>query len=146
MQPVYATKEDWRQYRGLKENAELPQNLDSLLNAGSLAVREYTALCVYPVDGQGLPTGRRAKEAMRDATCAHATAMLQLDIDPDRGGAVDTRTKTSKSINGASITYNKNEQDSEAEARLQVAQGIAPTARRILDAAGMSGGSPWLGG
>ncbi|MDF7641729.1 hypothetical protein PT279_09050 [Bifidobacterium sp. ESL0784] len=146
MQPVYANKEDWRQYRGLKEDEELPENLESLLNAGSLAVREYTALCVYPVDQKGMPTGQRAKEAMRDATCAHATAMLQLDIDPAKGGVIDTRTKASKSINGASITYNKGEQDSEAEARLQVAQGIAPTARRILDAAGMSGGSPWLGG
>lgn len=146
MTPAYATKEDWRHHSGLKEDTALPDNLDSLLDAGALAVREYTALCVYPTDQQGMPAEPHVREAMRDATCAHVTAMLKLGIDPDKGGVDDNLTTASKSIGGASISYSGISQANTAQTRLQVAQGIAPTARRILDAAGLSGGSPWLAG
>jgi hypothetical protein len=143
---IYATKEEYKAYNNLDDDAELPGNLTSLLRAGSLAVRIYTSVCVYMVGDDDLPKEQSVRDAFRDATCAHATAMLKLGIDPDKGGAVDVSVKASKSISGASFSYSTVEQENAALVRQQVATGIAPTARQILDAAGLNATGPWRAG
>lgn len=144
---VYATADDWRTYNGLDEGAPIPANLAMLLQAGSLAVRTYTSVTVYHVDDAGKPTDPFILQAFKDATCAHATAMDALGIDPDKGGAVSQDTYASKSISGASFTYNSAEQANLVALKQQVADGmLAPTARAILDAAGLNSTGPWRAG
>ena len=143
---IYATEDDYREYNSLADGAELPGNLTSLLRAASLAVRTYTSVCVYLVGDDDLPVDQSVRKAFQDATCAHATAMNKLGIDPDKGGAVDVSVKASKSISGASFSYSTVEQENAARIRQQVATGIAPAARQILDAAGLNSTGPWRAG
>jgi hypothetical protein len=143
---IYATDDDYRAYNSLADGDSLPDNLASLLRAASLAVRIYTSVCVYLVGDDDLPKEQSVREAFRDATCAHATALNKLGINPDKGGAVDVSVKASKSISGASFSYSTVEQENVALVRQQVATGIAPTARQILDAAGLNATGPWRAG
>jgi hypothetical protein len=143
---IYATDDDYRAYNNLAAEDELPDNVTSLLRAASLAVRMYTSVCVYLVDDGDLPVEQSVRDAFRDATCAHATALNKLGIDPDKGGAVDVSVKASKSISGASFSYSTVEQENAAQVRQQVATGIAPSARQILDAAGLNSTGPWRAG
>lgn len=144
---VYATVDDWRTYNGLDEGAPIPANLAMLLQAGSLAVRTYTSVTVYHVDDAGKPTNPFILQAFKDATCAHATAMDALGIDPAKGGVVEQNTYSSKSISGASFTFNTAEQTDIVELKQRIAAGVlAPTARAILDAAGLNAVGPWRAG
>ncbi|MFT8358552.1 hypothetical protein [Bifidobacterium aquikefiri] len=142
----YAIAADYKTYNGLKDDDAVPNNLTALLRAASLAVRRYTSVCVYSVDDTGMPVDSTLRQAFMDATCAHATAMNKLGIDPDAGGAVDVNVTASKSISGASISYSAVEQENAAHVRQQIAIGIAPAARQILDSIGLNASGPWRAG
>ena len=140
----YAGADDYRTYCGLSATDTIPANLAQLLHAASLAVREYTAIIFYRTDGSGIPVDSILSAAFRDATCAQAQAMDALGIDPAMGGAIQPNTAASKSISGASVSYTTSEQQTAAQLREQVANGLAPIAIRILRASGaMLLTQPW---
>ncbi|MFT8442192.1 MAG: hypothetical protein ABF780_05715 [Bifidobacterium aquikefiri] len=140
----YAVADDYRTYCGLSAADTVPANLTQLLRAASLAVREYTGTLFYQTDSDGIPVDAILSAAFRDATCAQAQAMDALGIDPAMGGAIQPNTAASKSISGASVSYTTSEQQTAAQLREQVANGLAPIAIRILRASGaMLLTQPW---
>jgi hypothetical protein len=147
MSLVYATPDDYRQYLQMADDAAAPANLGVLLQAASLAVREYTSVTVYKIDPSGMPTDPLILTAFRDATCAHAATLDALGIDPNMGGVTAQSVVASKSISGASVTYSGTEQTRITQLRGQIAQGmLAPTAKSILDLAGLNMTGPWAAG
>ena len=140
----YAVADDYRTYCGLSATDTIPANLTQLLHTASFAVREYTGTLFYQTDSDGVPLDPILSAAFRDATCAQAQAMDALGIDPAMGGAIQPNTAASKSISGASVSFTTSEQQTAAQLREQVANGLAPIAIRILRASGaMLLTQPW---
>lgn len=137
---TYATAEDYMKWNELSEN---PKNVNSLLRSASLAVRDATSIAVYSTDKNGLPTDPEQLEALKDATLTQATALNALKIDTALGGVLTPSTTTSKSINGASVSYSSAEVQAASDGKTQAVQGLVPAALQILRLAGLLGNEPW---
>ncbi|MCI1914644.1 MAG: hypothetical protein LKJ05_02795 [Bifidobacteriaceae bacterium] len=137
---TYATADDYKEWNDLEA---VPANATALLRSASLAVREATSLDVYTTDDTGLPTDADKLQAMRDATLIQATALNALKIDAALGGVITPSTTTSKSINGASLSYSAAEVQAAATGKAQAAQALVSAAVQALRLAGLASNEPW---
>lgn len=133
-----ATSQDYLDYTGA---SAVPDNITALLRSASRLVRRDTVTAVYDVDTAGNATNSVVIDALRDATCAQAAAWDDQKINPLAGGVVVANpVATSKSLDGASITYAGAQQA--AAVRAAIADCLVPEAVDILTAAGLTSGRP----
>lgn len=113
------------------------EQVDRLILWATGAVRSYLRSVVYPVDGNGVPTDDKHREAIVRAIAAQCSTVLGLGLIADvlSGGAGAEPTVKSTSDNGASITFSDAHTQS---ARMWLRQGELTTeARLILESAGL---------
>lgn len=137
-----ATSDDYEEYTG----GDAPANIAALLRSASNMVRRDTRVAIYDVDTDGAATDDDLIAALRDATCAQAAAWAALGINPLSGGVVTTSTGvvSSKSLDGASISYAG--AASAAEAQAAATTSLVPDAVQILRDAGLLDGRVWTYG
>jgi hypothetical protein len=140
--PVYATATDYAAWTG----TAAPSNLAPYLRKASNQVREATRFDFYAVDSNGLPTDTNQLQAFTDATCCQAAALIELNVNPLAGGAVEMSVKESKSIGSARIVYAAADAQAAAAAKKQAAEGLVPDALQILKQAQLAKNSPWIAG
>lgn len=137
---VYASTNDLASWMG----TPAPANATALLRTASLAVREATELAFYATDTTGLPTDATILQAFSDATCSHAAALYQADVDPNAGGVLEPGVHASDGIGSARITYS--DAALAAEAKRMLVRGLCQEAQRILRNAGLTPTAPWIVG
>ena len=137
---VYATPDDLAAWTG----TQAPTNALQLLRSASLAVREATELCYYPVDGNNMPTDATQLQAFNDATCCQAAALAALEVDPTAGGTIVPDVESSVKLGSASVSYA--DADIAAQAKNQAINGLVNDAQRILRDAQITPTVPWVTG
>lgn len=130
---IYATPEELTAWLS---PTTAPDDAAGLLRSASGLIRSETKLAVYPVDTDGYASNTQTRAAFKDATCAQVKYWLDHKIDPSLGVAGLQPAAVSKSIGGASITYESGATAAKAEALA----GLAPDAHYILSDAGLLGG------
>ncbi len=138
--PLYATSDDLTAWAGFSNPQSI--NLDALLRTASLRVREATYAAIYDVDDNGAATGQTEIDALRDATCAHATAMAVNGINPAGGVAGASGAVQATSIGSASVQYAV--ASDAADQRQALMTGLSTEAEMILREAGLIGTAPFL--
>ncbi|TQJ60484.1 hypothetical protein FBY30_2752 [Arthrobacter sp. SLBN-83] len=113
-----------------------PENAAALLRSASSRIRTETRSARYATDADGYPTDTALRQAFREAVCAQVKFWADHQVDPALGRAGVTPAATSKSIGGATITY---EQGATA-AKVEAVEGLAPDAYYLLADAGLLGG------
>lgn len=85
------------------------------------------------------PASPRVLAAQRDATCAHAAALLASGVDPTAGGTTASATDatTSLSLGPASIGFATAEVEHAAAVRASVTTRLCDEARLVLRNAGL---------
>jgi hypothetical protein len=129
---IYATEAELADWLG----TAAPANAGALLRSASSLIRAETRSARYVTDTDGYPTDTALRTAFREAVCAQAKFWADHKVDPSLGPAGVAPAAVSKSIGGASITYESGATSAKAE---QVA-GLAPDAYYILADAGLLGG------
>ena len=140
MTVVYAQASDYTAEYG----TPAPANIDQLLKAASRLVTQATMGDIYPVDTDGKPTDPAVLAAFVEATCVHAAAMAALKVDPTAGGVATTTVVTSKTLDGAAVTYAN--AAAAADARAGMLNQLVPEARRVLQEAGYATTRVWTFG
>lgn len=135
---IYATADDLATW---SETLDDDCDPTAALRSASLRVAEAIAGDYYTTDDTGLPTDPVALQALNDATCCHALALLTLKIDPNTGGAATTGVVTSVGIGSARKTFADATQA--AAARACAAGQLVPDALLILRQAGMATTRVW---
>lgn len=130
---IYATEAELAEWSG--DGA--PANAGALLRSASGLVRSETKTAVYATDADGYPADTALRAVFREAVCAQAKFWADHKINPSLGAAGVAPAAVSKSIGGASITYESGATAAKAEA----VAGLAPEAYYILADAGLLGGS-----
>lgn len=120
---AFATAEDLGAF--LPEGAEVA-DVDRLLLRASEVVAD-AATSGYLTDLDGAPVQTWVAEALRDATCAQVEQWLEVGEENDIAGY--GRTTSIGIAGGLSLSA--------------LPSVLAPRARRILRAAGLSGGRAW---
>lgn len=126
-----------------------PDDIVPRLRSASLMVAEATIGAYYTVDAATLlPTDTATLEALRDATCAQADALIALGADPNLAGTDVKAPTRGKGIGSARVDYDTSAQSSSAAlaARQAVVGQLCPDAVRILRAAGLLTVQPWVFG
>lgn len=82
-----------------------PQNATVLLRTASGLVADAIVGGIYATDGEGNATDPVIASAIRDATCEQAQAWSLNGIDPRQGTTQTARRVASKSLAGASVSY-----------------------------------------
>lgn len=143
MSPIYATPDELAKYITGDPGATAGANaaLYTLrIRSASRLVTKATETATYSTDGDLLPTDTLKRDAMREATCEHASAWITSGIDPAAGTAQLSRVVESKSLSGpggtASVKYAS---DAGASHRTLLAEGqeLVPAAWDILAAQGL---------
>lgn len=137
---VYASPSDLATWTG----TPAPSNVTQLLRSASLAVREATELCYYPVDSHSMPTIPAQLQAFNDATCCQAAALIALAVDPLAGGVLQEGVESQSRFGSASFTFADAAQA--ADAKHQALTGLVLDAQRILRDAGVLPTVPWVVG
>lgn len=138
---VYATTDDLTSWAAGSAVDTESAAATGALRTASLRVSEAIAGDFYDADGTGLPTNATILQAVKDATCAHALAVLSLDISTDAGGAVTAGAVTSVGIGSARKTYA--DATAAAAARAAAAGRLVPDALSILRIAGLGTTRTW---
>lgn len=132
---LYATPEDLAEWLD-----PVPENAASLLRSASGLVRSETMTARYATDTDGYPTDTALRTAFRDAVCAQVKFWADLKVDPSTGAAGVRPAAASKSIGGASITY----EAGATAAKVEALNAMSPDAWYILNDAGLLGGTVQL--
>ncbi len=115
-----------------------PANADSLLTLASLLVEDATKTAFYQTDTDGYPASGAIRGLFRDATAAQAMFWADQGIDPARGPTGIKRQATSKSLGGASFSYESSGRNDQLEALTE----LCPLAYLLLDRVGLLNGQP----
>jgi len=132
---IYATASDVQEWTGQAP----PDNVVPLLRSASALVEDATMLAVYPVDTSGMPRHADHSAAFRDATCAQVAFWATNDLDPTTGELVEVgkRVASSKSIKGASVSYDASDMARAKQARVDALITLCAAAFQILRNAGL---------
>jgi len=127
---IYATEQDLMEWTG----KELPANAAGLLRAASRLVTRATQLSIYYTDTDGVPVHPQERQAFRDATTAQAAFWDANDLDPVAGALSEQTGKvaTSKSIKGATVSYDAGDAAAAKAARAAALSELCPAAWDIL--------------
>ncbi|MGO2813380.1 MAG: hypothetical protein ACTIBG_18130 [Brevibacterium aurantiacum] len=103
--PVYAIPADL---------TDPPENAESQIRLASSLVDDATLTAFYTVDAEGLPINEDIRTRFKAAVVAQVGYWIELGINPALGvaGITSERVATSKSIAGASISYESGERSS----------------------------------
>lgn len=130
MPHVYATSTDLRDWLMLDETEPLPQDAERLLARASLLLDAELIGARYATDEQGMPAGRRVKQALANAVCAQ---VAYWDSAGDDGTGASGQW-SSASIGSAS--YNR-PSGAAAGGGTGGSQHLAPHAVSVLRVAGL---------
>lgn len=134
---VYAPASDLVVYvYGEGSTTEIP-NVDRLLIAASQAVRQATISAVYNADEHGTPYDVRLRDALHDATILQAAALLAVGWTPGASVATEPKAVASKSQGGTSVSFEAGGGAQGEARRALIAGALDPSARRVLDEAGL---------
>ncbi|TSI11968.1 hypothetical protein [Brevibacterium aurantiacum] len=103
--PVYAEPSDL---------TNAPDNAISQIRLASSLVDDATLTAFYTVDAEGMPINEDIRARFKAAVVAQVSYWAELGINPALGvaGITSERVATSKSIAGASISYESGERSS----------------------------------
>lgn len=135
--PVYATADDLKVYVGSEESPADIANADDLLAEASLHVRRATRAAVYRTSADGMPTSEPIADALHDATVLQAAALHAVKWTKGTSIATDKPTVTSKSLGGASVSYESGGGASGAARRALVGGDLDAAAIQVLEDAGL---------
>ena len=132
---IYATAADVQEWTGQAP----PDNVVPLLRSASGLVDEATMLAVYPADTEGLPRLTRHATAFKEATCEQVAFWAANGLDPSTGELVEVekRVASSKSIKGASVSYDVADTARAKQARVDALRVLCTSAFSILRNAGL---------
>lgn len=132
---VYATSADVQEWT----ETVPPDNVVPLLRSASSLVEDTTLLAVYPVDGEGYPTSPAHVGAFREATCEQVSFWASNSLDPSKEGLDELAVKvaSSKSIKGASVSYDAADTARAKQARVDALSTLCRSAVSILRNAGL---------
>ena len=132
---IYATAADVLEWTGQAP----PDNVVPLIRSASALVEEATMLAVYAVDSEGMPRHAGHAAAFRDATCEQVAFWAANDLDPTTGELVEVgkRVASSKSIKGASVSYDAADAARAKQARVDALSTLCVAAFQILRNAGL---------
>lgn len=135
----YATPTDLTEWTG----DAAPADAAALIRHASALVEGATRGARYAVDDGGLPTGPAVVAAFRDATCAQVALWAAAGLDPTTGGieATSGRVATSKTIRGATVSYDAAAAAQAKQARTAALTSVGAETYQILDNAGLIVGS-----
>lgn len=135
MARVYATEADLMTWTG----NPAPENAVSLLRAASSLVEDAALLAYYPTDRAGLPTHPAHVTAFMEATCQQTAYWVANGLDPAAGelSEQDKKIASSKSIKGASISYDSADAAATKQARMLALLTLATSSFVILRNAGL---------
>lgn len=135
---IYATPDDITPWTG----EPAPANAVSLLRFASSLVTRSTRSAMYPTHN-GEPYGPVA-QTLRDATTAQAAFWAANKLDPAGGALAEQgkRVATSKSIKGASLSYDSSDAAMIKQARTEAVDNLCAEAWAILDNAGLINTAP----
>lgn len=96
-------------------------------------------LAHYPTNPDGLPKGTVHALAFQEATCAQAVYWAANKLDPDAGELSEqgTRVASSKSIKGASVSYDATDAAATKQARTAALTTLCAQSFTILRNAGL---------
>ncbi|WP_018135442.1 hypothetical protein [Acaricomes phytoseiuli] len=136
MYRVYATKADLEKWMSPDM---APDNAVSLLSSASALVEDATLTAIYTTKSDGMPRNKYISGAFRDATCEQAKFWATNGLDPEKDAySIGARAgASSKSIAGASFSYDSTELTRVTRAKLAALQTLCPNAARILRNAGL---------
>lgn len=132
---IYATAADVQEWTGQAP----PDNVVPLLRSASALVEEATMLAVYAVDSDGMPRHADHAAAFKEATCEQVSFWAANDLDPTTGELVEVgkRVASSKSIKGASVSYDAADTARAKQARVDALRALCTSAFSILRNAGL---------
>jgi hypothetical protein len=122
------------------EPEAVPANAAALLRSASSLIRAETRSARYATDTDGYPTDTALRTVFREAVCAQAKFWADHKVDPGLGPAGVTPAAVSKSIGGASITYEAGATAAKAEA----VAVLSPDAYYLLSESGLLSGEVTL--
>lgn len=136
---VYATEADLASWTG----KDAPANAAVLLRHASTLVEGATRNAVYRTDGLGMPTVSTVAGAFESATCAQVAFWAANNLDPTAGALpiAGEKVAASKSIKGASVSYDTQAAQASKEARIAALQFLCLEAWQILDNEGLITGA-----
>jgi len=140
---IYATTDELLNAPGVQE---APADPEGLLSAASALVTRVTAGAVYATFEDGTARDPRIRAALRGAAIAQAKFWAAHDLDPAAGalGAVSGgAVVSSKSIKGASVSYDTGAAREYQAARAAALVALCPPALLVLEAAGLTSGRVW---
>lgn len=123
-----------------------PADPAGLLSAASALVARLTAGAVYATFTDGTAVDPRIRSALRDATLAQAAYWIANDLDPTAGSLAASdagKVVASKTIKGASISYDAAAAREHAAARSAALVTLCPPSLLTLEAAGLTTGRVW---
>jgi hypothetical protein len=135
--PVYASVDDLKVYVGSEEAPAEIENADDLLAEASAHVRAATRAAVYATDAQQFPIVQRLRDAMHDATIVQAAELHAIGWTRGTTLASGKPGIASKSLGGASVTYEAGGGASGAARRALVGGSLTNAARQYLEDAGL---------
>lgn len=117
----------------------LPADPEGLLEAASALAGSATIGAVYPTFTDGHARDPRIRDALRRAVIAQVKFWHANDLDPAAGTLAEETTKvvSSKSIKGASVSYDTGAAASAKAARAAALTTLCPAAFSILEVAGL---------
>ncbi|GAA3705408.1 hypothetical protein GCM10023081_46800 [Arthrobacter ginkgonis] len=132
----YATAADLQEWTG----AAPPANAAGLLRSASSLVERDTLTAIYAHDTDGYATEPGTATAFREAVCAQAAFWAANGLDPTAGalGIQAERVASSKSIKGASVSYDTADAAATKAARVAALETLCSEAWRILSTAGLT--------
>ncbi|WP_162989184.1 hypothetical protein [Glutamicibacter nicotianae] len=132
---IYATAADVQEWTGQAP----PDNVVPLLRSASGLVEEATMLAVYAVDSDGMPRNAGHATAFKEATCEQVAFWAANGLDPSAGELVEVqkRVASSKSIKGASVSYDAADTARAKQARVDALRALCTSAFSILRNAGL---------
>lgn len=132
---VYATESDLQTWTGQVP----PTNAMSLLRAASSLVEDAAMLTHYRTNTDGTPYYGPTAEAFMEATCTQAAYWAANSLDPAAGELAEQGKKiaSSKSIKGASVSYDSADAAASKQARVDALTSLCVSAWTILRNAGL---------
>lgn len=135
--PVYASADDLKVYVGSEEAPAVIANADDLLSEASLHVRRAIRTSVYRTDADGFPTREIERDAVHDATVLQAAALHSIKWSKGTSIATEKPGIQSKSMGGASVTYEAGGGAAASARRALVGGDLDAAAIQVLEDAGM---------
>lgn len=143
---AYATVEQLTTYL-TATGQTVPDGASGLLDRASRLVDRALISAVYKVDDQGNPTDSGKLQAVQDATCEQVSSWITAGVDPAGAGLVAKSAIASKSLDGASVSYDNSLSASVAamKSRQRASAVLCDQSMLILQQAGFSVTGAWIG-